>query len=174
MSEQETTAEATSQESSPESTNSNARPSQGGPPASGRNENRNENSADRRQGQRGGQNSGQYDNRQRRGRYGRDNREPVETPRYTSGAPAEYVRPTYRGRSRRVEGSIDIKDIVYKNVPLLTKFLDPYGRILSRRKTRVSAKIQRKAVKEIKKARHLCLLPYTGEHMRVARRKRRR
>lgn len=108
-------------------------------------------------------------------RRGRDSREePAPAPRATSGAPPEYVRPTYRGRSRRVEESIDINELNYRNIPLLTKFLDPYGRILSRRKTRVSAKIQRKAVAAIKQARHLCLLPYTGEHMRVARRKRRR
>lgn len=109
--------------------------------------------------------------------------QPASTPRESTGkppqrgsssAPAEYVRPTYRGRSRRVEGATNIDDIHFKNIPLLTKFLDPYGRILSRRKTRVSAKIQRRAVKAIKQARHLCLLPYTGEHMRVARKRRRR
>ena len=54
----------------------------------------------------------------------------------------------------------------------LTKFLDARGRILSRRKTRVSAKIQRRAAKAIKRARHLALLPYTGDHTRITRKHR--
>lgn len=111
----------------------------------------------------------------RGGRFGpREDRGPVSNV-YTGGPPADYVQPQYRGRrSRRVEGSININDVHYRNTPLLSKFLDPYGRIMSRRKTRVSAKVQRKAVKAIKQARHLCLLPYTGEQMRVARKRRRR
>ena len=88
--------------------------------------------------------------------------------------PAEYVPSVQRGRSRRIRVRISMKEISFKNVPLLTRFLDPYGRILSRRKTGVSAKMQRKAVREIKRARHLSLLPYTGDHTRVARLKRRR
>ncbi|MCB0087937.1 MAG: hypothetical protein KDE54_08490, partial [Caldilineaceae bacterium] len=36
-----------------------------------------------------------------------------------------------------------------------------------------SAKIQRKAVTAIKRARHLALLPYTAEHTRVTRLKKR-
>lgn len=127
---------------------------------------------DRRGG--GGRFGGRDDRRGGGGRFGgRDDRREVSNV-YTGGAPADYVRPQYRGRSRRVEGSININDVHYRNIPLLSKFLDPFGRIMSRRKTRVSAKVQRKAVKAIKQARHLCLLPYTGEHMRIARKRRRR
>ncbi|MCB0137779.1 MAG: 30S ribosomal protein S18, partial [Caldilineaceae bacterium] len=51
------------------------------------------------------------------------------------------------------------------------RFLDRRGRILSRRKTRVSAKVQRKIVREIKRARHLALLPYTADQTRIVRKR---
>jgi len=87
--------------------------------------------------------------------------------------PPEYVPQVRRGRNRRINIDININDVHYKNIPLLSRFLDPFGRILSRRKTKVSAKVQRRAVTAIKQARHLSLLPYTGDHTRLTRRKRR-
>ncbi|MBV7336011.1 30S ribosomal protein S18 [Chloroflexi bacterium TSY] len=78
------------------------------------------------------------------------------------------------GRSRRIRIRVTLEDVTYKNIPLLARFIDPYGRIYSRRKTGVSAKIQRRVVREIKRARHLALLPYTGDHTRMSRLKRRR
>ncbi|HQY94051.1 30S ribosomal protein S18 [Caldilinea sp.] len=62
-------------------------------------------------------------------------------------------------------------EIEYKNISLLSRFLDRRGRILSRRKTRVSAKVQRKIVREIKRARHLALLPYTADQTRIVRKR---
>lgn len=91
----------------------------------------------------------------------------------TTMVPPEYVPAVRRGRNRRINIDINLNDVHYKNIPLLTRFLDPYGRILSRRKTKVSAKVQRRAVTAIKQARHLSLLPYTGDHTRLTRRKRR-
>lgn len=87
--------------------------------------------------------------------------------------PTIYAPQEVRGRARRIGNDIRIEDINYKNVALLTRFLDARGRILSRRKTRVSAKVQRQVAREIKRARHLALLPYTAEHIRVARKTRR-
>lgn len=87
--------------------------------------------------------------------------------------PPEYVPAVRRGRNRRINIDINLVDVHYKNIPLLTRFLDPFGRILSRRKTKVSAKVQRNAVTAIKRARHLSLLPYTGNHTRLTRRKKR-
>lgn len=87
--------------------------------------------------------------------------------------PQSYTPQEYRGRVRRVGNDVRVESINYKNVALLTRFLDPRGRILSRRKTRVSAKVQRNVVREIKRARHLALLPYTADQTRIVRKRRR-
>lgn len=85
---------------------------------------------------------------------------------YVEG-PAEYVQREKGGRARRIGSDIRVGDIDYKNIPMLSRFLDRRGRILSRRKTKVNAKVQRAIVKAIKRARHLALLPYTGDHTRI-------
>ena len=85
--------------------------------------------------------------------------------------PEEYVERE-KGDRRRVGSDVKIDDINYKNVPLLSRFLDRRGRIMSRRKTRVSAKVQRRIVREVKRARHLALLPYTADQTRQVRRRR--
>jgi small subunit ribosomal protein S18 len=87
--------------------------------------------------------------------------------------PAEYVQREKSGRGRRIGGDVRPEDVDYKNIPLLSRFLDRRGRILSRRKTRVSAKVQRRIVVAIKRARHLALLPYTADQTRIVRSKRR-
>lgn len=87
--------------------------------------------------------------------------------------PAEYVQREKSGRGRRIGGEVRPDDVDYKNIPLLSRFLDRRGRILSRRKTRVSAKVQRRIVQAIKRARHLALLPYTADQTRIVRSKRR-
>lgn len=85
--------------------------------------------------------------------------------------PVEFS-PDSVGRPRRIGSNIKIDDIDYKNIPMLTRFIDPRGRILSRRKTRVSAKVQRRIVTAIKRARHLSLLPYTADQSRIVRKRR--
>jgi small subunit ribosomal protein S18 len=87
--------------------------------------------------------------------------------------PAEYVQREKSGRGRRIGSEVRPDDVDYKNIPLLSRFLDRRGRILSRRKTRVSAKVQRRIVQAIKRARHLALLPYTADQTRIVRSKRR-
>ncbi len=94
-----------------------------------------------------------------------DNRSAVTGP--SSYAPHERM-----GRSRRIGSDVRMRDINYKNIPLLSRFLDARGRILSRRKTRVTAKVQRYIVKSIKHARHLALLPYTADQTRIVRKRR--
>ncbi len=86
-------------------------------------------------------------------------------------APAQYVEREGSGRPRRIGSDVRVEDIDYKNIALLSRFLDRRGRILSRRKTRVSAKVQRKIVREIKRARHLALLPYTADQTRIVRKR---
>lgn len=48
----------------------------------------------------------------------------------------------------------------YKDVELLKKFVNPYARIQSRRRTGLSAKKQRELAEAIKRARFMGLLPY--------------
>ncbi len=53
-----------------------------------------------------------------------------------------------------------IKHIDYKDVAVLSKFINPFGRILSRRRTGLTAKNQRKLASAIKRARFMALMPY--------------
>ena len=91
--------------------------------------------------------------------------------RYVDG-PADYIQRERRGRGRRIGSDVRVEEINYKNISMLTRFLDRRGRILSRRKTRVSAKVQRQVVRQIKIARHLALLPYTADQTRIVRKRR--
>lgn len=72
-----------------------------------------------------------------------------------------------RRNPRHVGNDVRIDEIDFKNVQVLSRFVDNYGRIHNRRKTRVTAKMQRKVTRAIKRARHLALMPYTGEHIRI-------
>ncbi len=53
------------------------------------------------------------------------------------------------------------KDINYKNVEILKKYINERGKILPRRVTGACAKHQRYIAGEIKKARIIGLLPFT-------------
>ncbi len=53
-----------------------------------------------------------------------------------------------------------IKYIDYKDVELLKKFLTPNARIMGRKRTGLSAKMQRQLARAIKRARYMGLLPY--------------
>ena len=61
-----------------------------------------------------------------------------------------------------------MKAVDYKNVPFLRRFVSDRGRIETRRKTSACAKHQRALAQAIKRARHLALLPYTPEHIRIS------
>jgi len=54
----------------------------------------------------------------------------------------------------------NIKHIDYKDTEILEKFINPYGRILSRKKTGVTAKNQRNLATARKRARFMALIPY--------------
>lgn len=87
-----------------------------------------------------------------------------------ASGPANFNRAkqgNQRRNPRHVGNDVRIDEIDYKNVQVLSRFVDNYGRIHNRRKTRVTAKMQRKVTRAIKRARHLALMPYTGEHMRI-------
>ncbi len=55
------------------------------------------------------------------------------------------------------------KNIDYKDVATLKRFISEKGKILPRRVTGTCAKHQRQVTEEIKKARQVALLPYDAE-----------
>ena len=55
-----------------------------------------------------------------------------------------------------------ITEIDYKDVKLLRRFTTDQGKIMPRRVTGTSAKMHRKVVREIKRARNIALMPYTN------------
>lgn len=55
-----------------------------------------------------------------------------------------------------------IKHIDYKDVDLLKKFLNPHARVISRKRTSVTAKNQRKLALAVKRARYMGLLPFVS------------
>ncbi len=84
---------------------------------------------------------------------------------------AREDRPRRRGRFRRrvcpmCENKISFVD--YKDFNFLRRFISDRGRIESRRKSGACAKHQRALAQAIKRARHLALIPYTAEHIRVS------
>lgn len=54
-----------------------------------------------------------------------------------------------------------IKEIDYKDLKMLQKFLSPYMKIVPRDRTGTCAKHQRKLTKAIKRARYLSLIPFS-------------
>lgn len=56
----------------------------------------------------------------------------------------------------------NIKHIDYKDVDILKKFLNPHARLLSRKRTGVTAKNQRKLAVAVKRARIMGLLPFVA------------
>jgi|GEM_PF-2053700 small subunit ribosomal protein S18 len=53
-------------------------------------------------------------------------------------------------------------DVHYKNYTELNRFLTERGRIVGRKRSSLNSKEQRILSREIKRARHLALLPYTS------------
>jgi small subunit ribosomal protein S18 len=59
--------------------------------------------------------------------------------------------------------SNNIKHIDYKDVDILKKFLNPNARIISRKRTGMTAKNQRKLAEAVKRARFMGLLPFIAK-----------
>lgn len=54
----------------------------------------------------------------------------------------------------------DIRHVDYKDVDLLKQFVNPHGRMMSRKKTGLTAKQQRAVEEALKRARFMSLMPY--------------
>lgn len=69
---------------------------------------------------------------------------------------SSYRQERFTGKGR----SLSQVEMDYKRPETLRGFLDDFGRIRPRRQTRLNAKAQRRLAREVKRARHLALLPY--------------
>ena len=56
----------------------------------------------------------------------------------------------------------------YKDVAMLRRYISDRGKIEGRRRVGCTAQCQRLLAQAIKRARHMALLPYTAEHVRVS------
>ena len=54
-----------------------------------------------------------------------------------------------------------LKEIDYKEIRVLQKFLSSYAKILPRKKTGICSKHQRKLAMAVKRARFMALIPFT-------------
>ena len=77
-----------------------------------------------------------------------------------AGAP----RPFFRRKKSCPFSGDDAPKIDYKDTRLLQRFISERGKIVPSRITAVSAKKQRELAREIKRARHLALLPYVIQY----------
>jgi small subunit ribosomal protein S18 len=96
-----------------------------------------------------------------------------------AGAPGERAermergsRPGGRGRDFRSRRKVctfcvdHVREIDYKDVAHLRRYLSDRGKIEPRRKTGTCAKHQRRLSVALKNARFMALLPYTAAHIR--------
>jgi len=65
-----------------------------------------------------------------------------------------------RGRSRSTQYCPEGRCFDYKDVDTLKKYINETGKIKPRRQTGNCARCQRELAREIKRARHLALLPF--------------
>ncbi|HEY1408805.1 MAG TPA: 30S ribosomal protein S18 [Promineifilum sp.] len=58
---------------------------------------------------------------------------------------------------------VEKTEIDYKQVDLLSRYVNEFGRMRPRRQTGTCAKHQRHLAREIKRARHIALLPFVSD-----------
>ena len=80
---------------------------------------------------------------------------------YQSGGRRFFARPRECPFCADKNATID-----YKQVDVLRRFVTDEGKIRPRRQTGVCAKHQRELARAVKRARHIALLPYSGELLR--------
>ncbi len=73
----------------------------------------------------------------------------------------------FRSRRKVCAFCVDhVREIDYKDVSRLRRYLSDRGKIEPRRKTGTCAKHQRRLSVALKNARHMALMPYTAAHIR--------
>ncbi|MDF2549874.1 MAG: ribosomal protein [Chlamydiales bacterium] len=75
----------------------------------------------------------------------------------------ESIDSGARKRKRCPFTAAGMKEIDYKDVDTLLRFITERGKILPRRITGVSAHYQKYLAKAIKRARHMALLPFVAD-----------
>ena len=84
------------------------------------------------------------------------------------GRRSEYARK-YPPRRKVCTFCVDkVTYIDYKDIARLRRHLSERGKIEPRRKTGTCARHQRELAVALKRARHVALLPYTAEHIRLS------
>lgn len=96
----------------------------------------------------------------------------AEEKKKSGSGRAKRARGEYKGRytpKRKVCAfcADKITVIDYKDVGRLKRYLSDRAKIEPRRKTGTCAHHQRALALALKRARHMALLPYTAEHMRI-------
>ena len=56
----------------------------------------------------------------------------------------------------------DPKMVDYKNLELLHEYTSRYGSIVARKYSSISVKAQKRLAREVKRARHMALMPYVN------------
>lgn len=93
---------------------------------------------------------------------------PRATRRAASKGPKREGGKKYTPRRKVCGFCVDkIETIDYKNVDRLRRYISDRGKIEPRRKTGTCARHQRALTIALKRARHIALLPYTSEHVRL-------
>ncbi len=74
-------------------------------------------------------------------------------------------RPNRRFRTtkRVCQFCVEKTEIDYKQVDTLSRYVNEFGRMRPRRQTGTCAKHQRHLAREIKRARHIALLPFVAD-----------
>ena len=76
--------------------------------------------------------------------------------------PSANGDPRSRKRKRCPFTAAGMKEIDYKDIDTLNRFITERGKILPRRITGVSAYHQKRLAEAIKRARHMALLPFVA------------
>ena len=92
----------------------------------------------------------------------------AEAEREPGGRPERKRRGRYTPRRKVCAFCVDKVEVIdYKEPSRLRRYVSDRGKMEPRRKTGTCAKHQRRLSIALKRARHLALLPYTAEHIRL-------